>query len=158
MFGHYRILSFGKDFVSTATETTKRSLLVRWKRGKGPAWRVKGLTADVRPIHRPYGRSPFPFRKGVWRTDFPDGTYLGRAHWATRLRRSWCAPTVTVFYNDIRQQSNPSITVFVGGCQRRTRPRNVFCDRNTRSVRPQRRRAGRRPARLQKLAASKVPV
>ena len=33
-------------------------------KGEGPAWRVRGLTADVRPIHRPYGRSPFPFREG----------------------------------------------------------------------------------------------
>lgn len=64
MSGHYRILSLGKDFVSPATETMKRILLVPWKRGKGPAWRVRGLTADVRPIHRPYGRFPFPFRKG----------------------------------------------------------------------------------------------
>ena len=33
-------------------------------KGEGDRLAGKGLTADVRPIHRPYGRSPFPFREG----------------------------------------------------------------------------------------------
>lgn len=42
------------------------------EKGEGDRLAGKGSTADVRPIHRPYGRSPFPFREGqLWYSGIP---------------------------------------------------------------------------------------
>lgn len=64
MSGHYRILSFGKRFCVPRDGDDEEESPSPVEKGEGARLAGKGSTADVRPIHRPYGRSPFPFREG----------------------------------------------------------------------------------------------